>query len=490
MTLADQEHVLAQVGEAGVYFTQAAIGMAIVGLDGRFLRVNPALCELTGRGERELLGMTWQAVTHPDDVSPGEREVGRALEGEERTFRLAKRYIRPDGDLVWALLSVSLIRGHQGDPLCLFTQAVDISEQRQADEGLAQLAAIVESSDDAILSKALDGTILTWNRAAERMYGYAATEIVGKNVITIVPPHLRGELRGLLDSAASGRSIANHETVRMRKDKSLIDVSITISPIRNAAGEVVRASTIARDITEQKRMVEKLDVTLTALEAALADAREAEARSRRLLSDAAHHLRNPIAGMRSCAETVLRGCSEPERERLLGVLAQETSRASRLVDRLLRISRLTHGERLLLEQVDIVEICRLAVERANSVAPNLLIAIEGDDSLLVDGDVGAVTEIVANLLDNAVRYAAGRIDVTATRHDASAYIAVRDDGFGLKEETLDRVFEPFVSLDGSGPGLGLSLSRALARAQGGTLSYDGGAFVLKLRASDRASVPE
>ena len=455
--------------------------MALVDFDGAFLAVNPALCELVGHAEDELLTLTWQSITHPEDVAPGQRELAAIIAGEEGTFSLAKRYVRPDGASVSVLLTVSLIRGQLGEPLCLLTQVVDMTEQRRADEELARLAAIVESSDDAILSKDLEGTVLSWNRAAERMYGYTSQEIIGRSIFTIVPADRHGEVEQLLARIRRGESVRNLETVRVRKDKSQIDVSVTVSPIFNGSGAAVRASTIARDITVQKRMAAELDHTLAALEAAVEEARAGEARVRTFLSDAAHHLRNPVAGIRACAEVLLRGSDPLGRERLLAEIARQTSRASRLVDRLLRIARLEQGEPLVLASHDIVDLCRDEVERAQSFAPHLSIVMSAGDPLVVEIDAQAIGEVIRDLLENAHRHAVRRIDLAVAEGDGGVLIRVTDDGPGLVDGTEADAFRPFVSLDGTGgSGLGLTLGRAIAEAHGGDLSYQDGEFVLRI----------
>jgi PAS domain S-box-containing protein len=466
---------------ADVVFEQAAIGMALIDFDGGFVAVNPALCELVGRSRAELLAMTWQSITHPDDVAPGQRELAEILAGGERTFRLSKRYIRPDGASVSVLLTVSVIRGERGEPMSLLTQVVDMTEQRRKDEELARLAAIVESSHDGILSKDLDGTILSWNRAAERMYGYTAEEVVGRSILTIVPAERHDEVEQLLERIRRGESVRNLETVRLRKDQSRIDVSVTVSPILNASGVPVRASTIARDITLQRRMAADLNRTLAALEAALDEARGSEARIRTFLSDAAHHLRNPVAGIRACTETLLRGSDPLGAERLLGEIARQTSYASRLVDRLLRIARLEQGEPLGVGRHDIVDLCRDAVERARSLAPHLSVAMTGENRLVVDIDAGATAEVLRDLLDNACRHAVRRVDLSVGECEGGALVRVSDDGPGVPGGSEAAVFQPFVSLDGKGgSGLGLALSKAIAQAQGGDLSYLDRAFILRI----------
>ena len=464
-----------------VAFEEAAIGMAYVGFDGAFLAVNPALCELVGRYQHELLGRTWQSITHPEDVAPGQQEVLKTIAGQERSFRLAKRYIRPDGQVVWVLLSVSLIRDRLGHATCLFTQAVDVTEQRRAEEELARLASIVEFSDDAILSMDLDGTVLSWNRAAERMYGYTAHEIIGRSVHTIVPLDRQDEVAQMLYRVRRGESVTNLETMRLRNDGSAIDVSITVSPIRDASGVPVRASSTARDITEQKRLTAELERTMAALESALDEAHDSEARIRRFLSDAAHHLRNPVAGVRACSETLLRGADPNSRERLLVEIALETARVSRLVDRLLRIARLEQGEQLTLHSRNIVDVCQDEVERAQSLAPHLEIVISADQPVVVDIDSEALAEIVGSLLENARQHARRRIEISVGRDDAGAFVHVSDDGPGLPDGAADQVFKPFVTFGGeAGAGLGLTVSRALARAHGGDLVYHDQRFVLRL----------
>jgi len=455
--------------------------MALVDFDGAFLAVNPALCALVARSEEELLRLTWQSITHPDDIAPGEREVGRSVQGDGRTFRLPKRYVRPDGGVVPVLLSVSVVRSEPGEARCLLTQVVDMTEHRRATDALARLAAIVESSDDAIVSTDLFGTILSWNIGAERMYGYAAAEIVGRNISTIVPPQRTDEGRRLLESIRLAQPVKNIETVRLRRDASTIDVSLTLSPIFDAWGTAVAASIIARDITSQTSLRAELDRTVAALEHALASAREGEARSRRFLADAAHHLRNPVAGVRACAETLLRGVDAEERDRLLVEMASETARVGHLVDRLLRLARLEEGEQLGINWCDIAAVCRNEAARTELLAPQLVVTVAPPGRVCLAVDVDTVRLIIANLLDNARRHARDCIEVRVIDSAEYVRVCIRDDGPGLAVGAGAVAFEPFVSLDGmGGSGLGLTLSKRLAEAFGGDLTYDGGAFVLRL----------
>ena len=394
--------------------------MAVVDIDGTFLAVNTALCELVGRPASELLQTKWQAITHPDDVAQGEREVRRAIREDGKSFRLPKRYVRPDGECVWVLLTVSMIPGENGEPMYLLTQVVDITEQRKAEEELAQMSSIVESSGDAILSMDLNGTILTWNPAAQRLFGYESKEITGRSILTMVVAERRAQVGQMLAQIRTGGSVRTFDTVTLRNDSLPVEVAVTLSPLFDGFGVSAGASIIARDVSAQRRMAAELDGTLRALASALDEARTSEARTRTFLSDAAHHLRNPVAGISACAESLLRGPDSHGSERLLAEILRETTRVSRLVDRLLRIARLAEGESLILQPCDLTGLCEDEAERAGSMAPHLSITVSAKSPVVRHLDEGAVREIVRNLLENARRHAGdaspGR-DHTRTRFD-------------------------------------------------------------------------
>ena len=358
----------------------------------------------------------------------------------------------------------------------------DLSERRRADEARSRLAAIVDSSDDAIIGKDLAGTILSWNQGAERMFGYSPAEIVGRPVPVIVPPDRHHEVDQVLDMVRRGERVPHHETARTTKYGSAIEVSLTVSSIRDATGAVIGVSSIARDITEQRWLASTLDTTLAALETALEEAKASEASSRRFLADAAHQLRTPMAGLRACAETLLRGATPSDRDALLAEIVRETSRASRVMTGLLRMARIDQGAELHLAACDVRELCRDEADRAAVLAPDLDILVESkgpDRRPRLDGDV--VREIVANLLDNARRHAERCITLTLATVDGVLQVTVADDGPGLPPGSEEQVFERFVSLDNrGGSGLGLPIARGLARAHGGDLTYETGRFVLRL----------
>ncbi len=256
-------------------FELAAVGVAHVSPEGRWLRVNKKLCEIVGYSESELLKLTFQQITHPDDLLADLAETAKIVSGDLDTFSMEKRYIRKDGSQVWVNLSVAGARDATGKLKHFISVIEDISERREAHDARSRLAAIVESSDDAIVSKDLDGIIKSWNPGAARTFGFTAEEAVGHSITIIIPPELHDEEKQILRRLRNGEHIEHYETVRMTKSGARLNVSLTISPVRNSKGQVIGASKIARDITVRKQVEEELRESQTQLELALESSRTA-----------------------------------------------------------------------------------------------------------------------------------------------------------------------------------------------------------------------
>ncbi len=239
-------------------------------------------------------------------------------------------------------------------------------------------------------------------------------------------------------------------------------------------------------------MAETLDRSLAALQVAADEARTSEEATRRFLADAAHQLRTPMAGIRACAETLLRGTAAEDADRLLATMVRETSRAARLISGLLQIARLDQGLSSPVGPVDLVRLCADEVERLTLLSPDLDVQLEvrqePADVLLLDR--AGCQEILSNLGDNARRHARQRIRYVLDCGKDGLRITVADDGAGVADAAREQVFERFVSLDGrGGSGLGLPIARSLARSMGGELRYDGG-FVLELPAQATVGAAE
>jgi two-component system, OmpR family, sensor kinase len=235
--------------------------------------------------------------------------------------------------------------------------------------------------------------------------------------------------------------------------------------------------------TELGRMATSFDEMLDALEATIDRAEEEQERSRRFLADAAHQLRTPVAGVRSAVELLLRETDPEMRDRLLAHTVRETARISKLISALLHVARLDQGRPPERQRTDLVALCEGEIERVRDLAPHLQIELEATDEARepVPVDPEEIDEVLANLLDNARRHAAERVEVRVEHADGEVVVSVRDDGPGLVAGSEELVFERFATLDGrGGSGLGLAIARGVARAHGGDVTYEDHAFVMRL----------
>jgi PAS domain S-box-containing protein len=347
---------------------------------------------------------------------------------------------------------------------------------RLRQEAQARLAAIVESSDDAIVSKTLDGIVRTWNRGAERIFGYSAAEMVGRPIQTIIPPDRLEEEPRILERLRRGERVDHFETVRRRKDGTQIEVSVTISPIRGRDGQVIGASKIARDITPQKDFQRQLE--------AAKEAAEAASRAKdRFLSVLSHELRTPLTPVLATLSLMeQRANLDPETRAEIEMLRRNIEAEARLVDDLLDLTRISRGKiQLHFEIVDAHAAVRntLTMFQPDMDAKSLeaSVALRAREHH-VWADPGRLQQIVMNLVSNAVKFTneGGTISLRSS-NDANGRLVleVRDTGIGMDPAVLQRLFEPFEQVDQTttrrfgGLGLGLSIARSLMQMHNGTI---------------------
>jgi PAS domain S-box-containing protein len=357
------------------------------------------------------------------------------------------------------------------------------------DETAARLASIVESSDDAIVSKDLNGYISSWNAAAERMFGYTQNEIVGKHITTIIPVERQAEEDHVLNEIRQGRRVDHFETVRCRKDGSLIDVSLTISPIYASDGHIIGASKIARDITEQKRLRE-----------AAADASRAKDE---FLATLSHELRTPLNTVLGYTHMLQSGTLQPAvLEKALEAISRNAEALTRLVNDVLDASRIVTGKmHLNLERCDLAAVVRGAVETIEPAisAKGQHLRLELADGMIVTGDADRLRQVMWNLLSNAAKFTpvGGAITVRGEVRQDSVLLEVADTGSGISADALPRIFERFWQVDSThtrgfgGLGLGLSLVRHFVELHGGIVAAHseglgkGARFVIELPRAGR-----
>jgi PAS domain S-box-containing protein len=332
----------------------------------------------------------------------------------------------------------------------------------------ARLAAIVASSDDAIVSKDLGGIIQTWNRGAERIFGYTAEEVIGRSITIIIPKDRLPEETEVLRRICQGESVDHFETVRCTKDGRLLDISLTVSPIFSRTGAIIGASKIARDITVQKRLQ-----------------REAEQANRmkdEFLATLSHELRTPLNAVLGYAMLLTDGALDPEQQAKGAVVIRRNAEAlARLVDDLIDTSRIVTGKMHLHTGLcNVGELAREALEvvRQAIEAKGLRVETQIDDGEPLVGDCDRLRQVLWNLLTNAIKFtpAGGTISVGVERSAGQVRIVVRDTGIGIHPDAIPFVFQRFWQFertstrDQGGLGLGLALSRHLVELHGGLIS--------------------
>jgi PAS domain S-box-containing protein len=348
-------------------------------------------------------------------------------------------------------------------------------------EAHARLAAIVESSDDAIVSKSLDGVILTWNRGAERIFGYTAAEAVGRPITILIPPDRQHEEPQILARLRAGERIDHYETVRIAKDGRYLDVSVTISPVRDATGRIVAASKVARDVTEQRRALRELK--------AAKEAAETASRAKdQFLSVLSHELRTPLTPVLAAVSFLATNpnLTAADLRDQLDVIRRNVETEARLVDDLLDMTSIARGKvRLHFEVTDAHAALRntVATFRSELDAKGLSVTLAlsaGDHH--VWADPGRLQQVLLNLMSNAVKFtpAGGAIDLRTADAGGRLRIEVADSGTGIEPDVLDRMFNVFeqgertITRRFGGLGLGLAIVRSLVEMHEGSVTATSG----------------
>jgi PAS domain S-box-containing protein len=354
--------------------------------------------------------------------------------------------------------------------------------QERADIGSRRLAAIVDSSDDAIVSKTLEGVITSWNRGAERMFGWTTDEAVGRHITLIIPADRRPEEDDVLARIRRGEIVDHFETVRVTKDGRLLNISLTVSPLKDPTGRVIGASKIARDVTERRRFENERDRLLLREQQARAEAESANRAKDQLLATVSHELRTPLNAIIGWARLLQTGdLDNAARAHAVEVIIRSGSAQAQLVEDLLDVSRVVTGRmHLSMETCDVTEVVDEALDAVRPAAEakgvTLVTAfVPGVGPIL--GAPDRLRQVVWNLAMNAVKFtpAGGRVEVAVGRSNEHVEIVVADNGVGISPAILPQVFEEFRQEDNSttrahsGLGIGLALVKQIVELHGGTV---------------------
>jgi PAS domain S-box-containing protein len=474
-------------------FDQAAVGIVVTDSDNQLLEANQRFCEILGYSLEELQRLLFTQIINPDDLPEILAQIRELLTGQITNCAFEKRYIRKDGSAVWGRTTFTPLSEANGETRRIIGIIEDITDRKAAEDALndarvqahkiqSHLAAIVESSNDAIISKTLEGVISTWNQAAERIFGYAAEEVIGKPITLLIPPTHIDEEPVILQKLRAGERIEHYETVRIRKDGVLINVSLTVSPIKDEYGVIIGASKIARDITQGKLAEDELRQEITIRKRAELALREADRRKDEFLATLAHELRNPLAPIRQAALLFKAPTATESQKRWSSdVITRQVQHMSLLLEDLLDISRITHGTlQLRMELVDLADIVQAAIEAARPVIDakrHDFRAELASEPVQFVADPLRLAQVLSNLLTNAAKYTdpEGRLRLRASCTDEIITINVVDNGIGLPRDAISGIFAMFSQVASSrdhsegGLGIGLALAKGLIELHGGEI---------------------
>jgi PAS domain S-box-containing protein len=437
-------------------------------LDGNIETWNRSAERLFGYAASEIIGHPIEIIVPPEIRETGENWSLRIQRGQSaRHFETLG--LTRDGRRIPISVALSAVMDAQGQLLGTSRIIRDISEQKTLERQALRLAAIVDSSEDAIVSKDLNGVVQTWNRAAERMFGYTADEIVGRPIRLIIPADRQSEEDRVLATIRAGNSVEHFETVRQRKDGTLIEISLSVSPVRARDGTVIGASKIARDVSEQRRLTRR--------------AEEAGRAKDEFLAMLSHELRTPLNAVLGYTRMLRDGrYTEERRGEVVEIIERNARVLSQLVSDVLDVSTIVTGRvRMTLEPCNVATPLRAAVDIVRPSADAKGVALRltvPDKPAMASCDADRMQQVFWNVLSNGVKFTprGGVVHATLAVHADTVSVVVTDTGIGIRPESLPFLFQRFWQADQvhaqsvGGMGLGLALARHFVELHGGSIS--------------------
>ena len=460
-------------------------------LDGVVAGWNESAERLFGFTAAEMIGQSVSRMTPADDPVQLSTILERIRTGET-IEDLATKRVRKDGrpiDVSWSLYPMHDEMRRVIGVLCLGHDLTLLSQLRQTERDHLFLEAIVSSAEDAIISKDVLGIVTSWNAGAERIFGYTAAEMIGQSILKLIPSSRADEESQILRRIRNGERIEHYESERVRKDGTIINVSLTISPIRDRLGRIIGASKIARDITEKKDAEIRRRQTLLQAEQAKREAERARRQAEEanmakdeFLASISHELRTPMTAILGWARMLLDGRLSPERQRKAVQTIDRNARSqAQLVEDLLDISRIISGKlRVDFKSVDMPAVIAAAVEALRPAADAKGIHLESvvdPDGGPIIGDSERLQQITWNLLSNAIKFtpSGGYVRIELRHIESHAELRVTDNGIGISPAFLPHVFDRFSQADNSstrnykGLGMGLAIVKSLVELHGGSV---------------------
>jgi PAS domain S-box-containing protein len=444
-------------------------------LNGNITSWNPAAERIFGYADAEAIGRHISLIIPPERLGEEEFSLGQ-IRQDKRMARAETQRRARDGRMLDISVTVSPIKDSSGTVIGASEIARDITGLRQAERASAYLSAIIESSDDAIVSKDLSGFITSWNGAAERIFGYTAAEIIGRHITLVIPADRLEEEDKILAALKAGERIDHYETVRRHKSGQPVQVSLTVSPIRDGTGKIIGASKVARDISERIKTEQAL--------------KESSRKKDEFMANMSHELRTPMNAVIGLA-SLLKSMDLPDQARkFVDTLKLSADNLMDLINDLLDFAKI-ESESFTVENIEF----NLGEQIDKAVSVTSVKAREKNLALTVTyatllrhyymGDPLRIQQVLMNLLSNAIKFTEkGQISVHVAATPAAApdmsniVLKITDTGIGIPADKLETIFEKFTQADSSitrkygGSGLGLAIARACAEKMGGTIEVE------------------
>ena len=454
-------------------FENNSAAIAIIEPDTTISMVNDQYCRISGYTREEVIGTSWTNQIPSGDLNRlKEYNRKRLLDPADAPNNYEFSFYHRNGEIRYVGMSVTML--WNGKILASF---VDITKRKIEEQKLSHLSALVESSNDFIISKTLNGIITSWNKGAETIYGYTADEMVGQSITILSPPNTEDQTNQILEKIKSGNYFDHFEVVRRRKDGKLIQLSISVSPIKNAEGTITGASTIGHDITLRKKMEEELSLKTEELV-------RLNAEKDKFFSIIAHDLRSPFNGFLGLTEVMandLPNMTNEEIQEISVILHRSANNLYQLLGNLLEWSYMKRGftsfnPETFEARPEIDKCLILSIEAANK--KKLKMAFNVPDGLQVFADLPMFESILRNITNNAVKFTPGGGEITISAkpdYEAGVEISVQDTGIGMSKEMINNLFFIDVNTARKGTegeastGLGLIICKDFIEKHGGKL---------------------
>ena len=439
---------------------------------------NNKASEMWGRSPRindatEMLYCgSWKLIYPDGTVMPHNQcPMAKSLM-QQRKFRNEEICVeRPDGERRNVLVNIDPLFDDGGKLLGAINIMHDITDYKKTKKEINRLAAIVECTDDAIIGKNLDGVITTWNRGAQSIFGYTEEEAVGQHITLIIPDELRSDEQFIINQIKSGKKVEHYETIRMRKDGTRINISLTVSPIKDSNGNIIGASKISRDITERVRMDNELKEYTEKL-------KELNKYKDQFMAIASHELKTPLTVIKANLQVLEMLLEKDANKAFVEKTMKQVNKLSDLITDLLDVSKIQAGNLSLnITRFDLVTLIKEVIDNLQSTSSTHKITQSNDtEPIMIRADRTRIEQVIVNMLTNGIKYSPGgeSILVGVKQNKGEVRVSVQDFGIGIPKEDQKKIFSRFFRVDGisltfSGSGIGLYISEQIMKRHNGKM---------------------